>query len=391
MNITIGYEEKVGDVFVPNGTPPEIIEKMKILDEPESVFDNGCYQKDSGLVCSVYHCDSYSNILFLKNVPSERKVIDEIEKDKSYFYLVTPFGSSNGFLGISKLQINWPFTKSISKRVINDVNKGKCKILIDQWSEGHPFDSAWISTLHELLDSVNISRKNVYYLTGNNRFKDDYYLEFKHDSKINIKQFNNDEVDIFEVFKNDFDCEVNLENKRTKHFMSFNQEKKIHRTKLVNFLKNEKLLSKGHVSYKSQKMYLDGPEKKGTELSGEEFYLDSYFNIVTETEFIEPTLRFSEKIFKPIIYKQPFILYSVPFLLKHLRSLGYKTFHPFIDESYDEIEDNGERIRVLNQEVKRLCSLSLEEIHEWYSDMKEILIYNFEHFKKVEERIKIII
>ena len=173
--------------------------------------------------------------------------------------------------------------------------------------------------------------------------------------------------------------------------MSFNQEKKIHRTKLVNFLKNEKLLSKGHVSYKSQKMYLDGPEKKGTELSGEEFYLDSYFNIVTETEFAAPTLRLSEKIFKPVIYKQPFILYSIPFLLKHFRSLGYKTFHPFIDESYDEIEDNEERIGVLNQEVKRLCSLSLEEIHERYSDMKEILIYNFEHFKRVKERIKIII
>ena len=77
--------------------------------------------------------------------------------------------------------------------------------------------------------------------------------------------------------------------------------------------------------------------------------------------------------------------------MKHFRSLGYKTFHPSIDESYDEIEDNEERIRVLNQEVKRLCSLSLEEIHEWYSGMKEILIYNFEHFKKVEERIKIII
>jgi hypothetical protein len=386
--IIFGYEEKVGETFVPNGTPPEIIEKMKILDEPESVFNNGCYQKDSELVCSVYHCEHYPNSLRLKGISYSKKLVVDI-KNEFYYYMINPFGTTNGFLGIGKLQMNWPFVNSISDKVIDDLKLNKCKIIIDIISEGNPFSVLWMKRLYKLIDSVGILRKNVYYLTSNNRFKDDYYLEFKHDSKINIKQFNNGEVVIFEVFKNDFDCEVNLENKRTKHFMSFNQEKKIHRTKLVNFLKNEKLLSKGYVSYKARGMYLDGPQNRGTELSGEEFYLDSYFNIVTETEYIEPTLRFSEKIFKPIIYKQPFILYSVPFLLKHLRSLGYKTFHPFIDESYDEITDSEERMRVLNREVKRLCSLSLKEIHKWYIDMKEILIYNFEHFQRAEERIDI--
>ena len=35
--------------------------------------------------------------------------------------------------------------------------------------------------------------------------------------------------------------------------------------------------------------------------SGNEYYINSYFNIVTETFFYENTSRFSEKIFKPII------------------------------------------------------------------------------------------
>ena len=386
--IIFGYEEKVGETFVPNGTPPTLIKKMKTLKDPSDVFRKGCYQEDTGLVSSVYHCEHYPNSLRLKGISYSKKLVVDI-KNEFYYYMINPFGTTNGFLGIGKLQMNWPFVNSISDKVIDDLKLNKCKIIIDIISEGNPFSVLWMKRLYKLIDSVGILRKNVYYLTSNNRFKDDYYLEFKHDSKINIKQFNNDEVVIFEVFKNDFDCEVNLENKRTKHFMSFNQEKKIHRTKLVNFLKNEKLLSKGYVSYKARGIYLDGPQNRGTELSGEEFYLDSYFNIVTETEYIEPTLRFSEKIFKPIIYKQPFILYSVPFLLKHLRSLGYKTFHPFIDESYDEITDSEERMRVLNREVKRLCSLSLKEIHKWYIDMKEILIYNFEHFQRAEERIDI--
>ena len=85
----------------------------------------------------------------------------------------------------------------------------------------------------------------------------------------------------------------------------------------------------------------------------------------------------------------PFILYSTPYTLKYLRSLGYKTFGNFIDESYDEIEDNEKRIQILNKEVKRLCNLSLKELHKNYIDTKDILLYNFEHFKKTKERIDI--
>ena len=44
---------------------------------------------------------------------------------------------------------------------------------------------------------------------------------------------------------------------------------------------------------------------------------------------------------------------------------------------------------ILNKEVKRLCNLSLKELHKNYIDTKDILLYNFEHFKKTKERIDI--
>ena len=189
--------------------------------------------------------------------------------------------------------------------------------------------------------------------------------------------------------------------------MSFNRAEKPHRSKLVNFLESENLLDKGYVSYKPKKLYLDTDFNRYSDnpisvssnraleavndskwfMSGNEIYLDSYINVTTETFFVEPALRFSEKTFKPIVYQQPFILYSTPFSLKHLRSVGYKTFNPFIDESYDEIEDNTDRLIALNNEVKRLCNLPIEEIHEWYVDIKEILIHNFNHFKNTLDRI----
>ena len=65
--------------------------------------------------------------------------------------------------------------------------------------------------------------------------------------------------------------------------------------------------------------------------------------------------------------------------LKQLHKLGFKTFHPFIDESYDDIEDPIKRYVQIGEEVKRLCSLPIEEIHDWYySILKPTLVHNKE-------------
>ena len=409
--VIFGYEEQVGEFFVPNGTSPDLIKKMKTKEYPNDIYVNGCFQEDTGLVCSVYQCDSYSNLLWLNDIPFTEKLVSNINEDEFYFYLIVPFGTSNGFLGISgdnanrtQTQINWPFTNSISQRVIDDVNEGKCKIIIDQWSEGHPFDENWMIALHKLLDSVGIPRNSVHYLTQNNRFISDYNNSFSGD-KIKVNQLDYCEIDIFEEYEKSFDCEIDFDKKRTKHFMSFNRNEKPHRTKFINFLEDEKLLDEGYVSYQPKELYLDTNFKKPSESedstgfdsvsnsqwfnSGNEYYVDSYFNIVTETFFEEPTLRFSEKIYKPIIYRQPFILYSTPFSLRQLRSVGYKTFGDFIDESYDEIQAHEKRLDALNEEVKRLCSLSLDELHNQYVKMKDILDSNFENFINVLKRTDI--
>ena len=76
----------------------------------------------------------------------------------------------------------------------------------------------------------------------------------------------------------------------------------------------------------------------------------------------------------------PFILVTSPHSLKKLREYGFKTFHPFIDESYDELDTYKERKVLLEKEIKRLCSMTIKELDEWYWDMKDILIHNAKHF-----------
>ena len=109
-------------------------------------------------------------------------------------------------------------------------------------------------------------------------------------------------------------------------------------------------------------------------------YKRVYFNVVTESCYYEDCIYMSEKVFKPISQLVPFIYLTNPFAMKKLREIGYKTFQPWIDESYDEEVDNDKRFFMILDEIKRLCSMSKEEIHKWYYEMEDILLYNQEHF-----------
>lgn len=72
-------------------------------------------------------------------------------------------------------------------------------------------------------------------------------------------------------------------------------------------------------------------------------FYNSYLHIVTETTMSDEGF-FSEKIFKPAIYFQPFVLIGQKHGLENLRKIGYKTFSNVIDESYDLEPDNQTRL-----------------------------------------------
>jgi hypothetical protein len=119
-------------------------------------------------------------------------------------------------------------------------------------------------------------------------------------------------------------------------------------------------------------------------------YENSLFSIVNETAFftsnkydatslmlIEPGRFMSEKTFKPIANLHPFIIVSVPGMLATLREMGYKTFSPFIDESYDTIEDDIQRLKAVVKEVERLCNMTDGEIQEFCKQLTPIVIHNY--------------
>lgn len=138
-------------------------------------------------------------------------------------------------------------------------------------------------------------------------------------------------------------------------------------------------------------MYLDTDELVNNRAVFEDkslyLYENSIVSVVNETTFYQGDnpneSRFlSEKIFKPIAVGHPFIFLTVPKSLEVLKSLGYKTFHPYINESYDDEFDNCTRMLKILKEVERIANFTDEEVKEFIKNVKPICDYNQELLKK---------
>ena len=110
-------------------------------------------------------------------------------------------------------------------------------------------------------------------------------------------------------------------------------------------------------------------------------YLNSYLNIVGETSFINVPYSYNmsfvtEKTFNAIANNQLFIIVGHAGSLQLLRDLGYKTFGSIIDESYDNITNNGQRLEAVTNEIIRFISRPVEEIKYDYSQVIDIIEHN---------------
>lgn len=113
------------------------------------------------------------------------------------------------------------------------------------------------------------------------------------------------------------------------------------------------------------------------------FYYNTYFSVVTETTFFKQFgegVFLSEKIFKPVYKKHPFIVVSRPKTLEALRNIGYKSFSEIIDESYDLEENDEKRLLLIVQEINRLCNLSDDQLKDFLSKAEAICDYNYQVF-----------
>jgi hypothetical protein len=105
-----------------------------------------------------------------------------------------------------------------------------------------------------------------------------------------------------------------------------------------------------------------------------EWYDDTYFSLVVETEVIGYSRRPSEKSFKPIAYRHPFLLIGQYRLLKNLRRLGFETYENLFDESYDDILNFDQRLAAVIKNIDNF------DTHAYDPITLDKLQHNHAHF-----------
>jgi hypothetical protein len=114
-------------------------------------------------------------------------------------------------------------------------------------------------------------------------------------------------------------------------------------------------------------------------------YIDTYFSLVTETVCDYPYSLRSEKIYKPMAMGHPFVAVANCGFYRDLRHAGFQTYHSLVDESFDQIDNNQDRLDRIADVVGDLCA---DDLDEFLVAAQSISKYNQQHMKELGYKIR---
>ena len=107
---------------------------------------------------------------------------------------------------------------------------------------------------------------------------------------------------------------------------------------------------------------------------------DSLIYVPTETVYFGRRTHLTEKTFKAIALEMPFVLVAPAHSLEYLREYGFQTFAPYIDESYDAIEDPVLRIERVTEILLEIQARSAAAKNQLWQSLLPIVEHNWNHF-----------
>jgi len=134
---------------------------------------------------------------------------------------------------------------------------------------------------------------------------------------------------------------------------------------------------------KSDDLGLSYPILSPSHLNIVKVYHSFFVEIVCETFFTGNTFYPTEKIWRPIVMKTPFIIQGPNDYYQNLRKLGFMTFSNFWDEGFGE-DPYDYQPDIIIQIIHELAKKSNHELAILYHDMKSILEHNFQVFMQLK-------
>ena len=109
-------------------------------------------------------------------------------------------------------------------------------------------------------------------------------------------------------------------------------------------------------------------------------YLKSMVHVITETTAEDnQDLFVSEKTFKPMFYKRPFLVAGQKGLYEKLHTQGYKTFPTMFNENFDNVTGNWRRVDEVCSEAVKWIKHSEEKQKVLFEETKHICESNFKN------------
>jgi hypothetical protein len=106
----------------------------------------------------------------------------------------------------------------------------------------------------------------------------------------------------------------------------------------------------------------------------------SLVHVITETVYAGQRYHLTEKTFKPICLRMPFIMVSTAGSLEYLRSYGFRTFSDLWNEDYDLETNDDVRLMAISNLLKDLDDQSPRELQQIYRAAVPVLEHNYQHF-----------
>lgn len=299
--------------------------------------------------------------------------------------------------------------KDFHPDILHELLHGNAYIILNHQCES--FTKSFLITLYAKIKNVIPACKIIYMVAAADieRIHDNFIVQHNINDPITVWYVHH----VYKRFNHDVDLSFFSYSpmQKTKKYLSLNRRGRDHRVMLTSLLSYKNLLESGFVSlgilpeesdaalqrlsniemragflkFKSQlPLQIDMADLSINQFQANslpiEFYQQSCFSLVSSTMALlsdEESVGFTEKEVKPILARHPFIIFNRPGVLKYMQNMGFLTFEPWFDESYDKEQDDIVRLEKIVNEVERLCKLSFAEWDVILDKMQPILDHNY--------------
>lgn len=113
-----------------------------------------------------------------------------------------------------------------------------------------------------------------------------------------------------------------------------------------------------------------------THMNIAKLYHQIFLEIVCETYFTGNTFYPTEKIWRPLALKTPFIIQGPRDYYNNLRRLGFRTFHQWWDEGFGEDPYDCQAESIFHV-IEKINNMTQDELQQIHNEMKPTLEHNY--------------